>query len=165
VVDKKFGKPGWGNIIPIFLFCLLPVLSLYNFILFHSVAEIFSIAVAGGIFMVAWNSRRFMSNNYLLILGIAYLFIGIIDLAHTLSYKGLNIFSGFGANLPTQLWISARYMESLSLLIAPFYFNKRVNSFSVLSIYSMITVLIFCSIFVFHIFPDCFIENQGLTLF
>ncbi len=53
--------------------------SLYNYLLFHSIAELFSVVVAIGIFMLAWNSRRFLDNSYLLFLGIAYLFIGALD--------------------------------------------------------------------------------------
>ncbi len=48
--------------------------SLYSFLLFHSLVELFSIVVAGGIFIITWNSRRFFGNNYLLLIGIDYLF-------------------------------------------------------------------------------------------
>ena len=71
--------------------------SLYSYLLFHSLAEIFSIVVACGIFMITWNARRFLDNNYLLFIGIAYLFIGCFDLLHTLAYKGMGVFSGNGA--------------------------------------------------------------------
>ena len=50
----------------LFVLCLS---SLYNYLLFHSLVEIFSIIVACGIFIVAWNSRRFLDNNYLLFIG------------------------------------------------------------------------------------------------
>ena len=50
----------------LFVLCLS---GLYNYLLFHSLAEIFSIIVACGIFIVAWNSRRFLDNNYLLFIG------------------------------------------------------------------------------------------------
>ena len=83
------------------VFLGLYLTSLYNYLLFHSLAEIFSIVVACGIFMVAWNSRRFLDNNYLLLLGIAYLFVGGLDLIHTLTYKGMGIFQGYGTNLAT----------------------------------------------------------------
>ncbi len=95
--------------------------SLYNYLLFHSLVELSGVVVACGVFMLAWNSRRFLDNNYLLFIGIAYLFVACLDLVHTLAYKGMNIFRGYDANLPTQLWIAARYMESLSLLIAPWF--------------------------------------------
>ena len=87
--------------------------SLYSYLLFHSFAEMFSIVVACGMFMLAWNSRRFLDNTYLLFLGIAYLFIGGMDLIHTLAYKGMGVFQGYGTNLATQLWIASRFVESL----------------------------------------------------
>ncbi len=46
-----------------------------NFLLFHSLVELFSIIVACGIFMIAWNSRRFIDNNYLLLIDISFLFV------------------------------------------------------------------------------------------
>ena len=66
--------------------------SLYNYLLYHSLAELFSVVIAVGVFAIAWNSRRFLENNYLLYLGIAFLFVGTIDLAHTLFYKGMRSF-------------------------------------------------------------------------
>ena len=92
--------------------------SLYNYLLFHSIAELFSIIIACGVFMITWNARRFIRNNYLLFIGLAYLFVGGLDLVHTLGYRGMAIFKGYHTNLATQLWIAARYVESLSLLIA-----------------------------------------------
>jgi hypothetical protein len=42
-----------------------------------------------------------MHNNYLLLLGIAYLFVGNLDLLHTLSYKGIRpVFPGTRPQLP-----------------------------------------------------------------
>jgi len=59
--------------------------SLYSFILFHSLAEIFSIVIGCSIFILAWNSRRRLDNDFLLFLGIAYLFVSGLDLMHTLA--------------------------------------------------------------------------------
>lgn len=139
--------------------------SLYNYLLFHSLAEFFSIAVACGIFMIAWNSRRFMENNYLLVMGIAYLFIGGLDMIHTLAYKGMGIFPEYGANLPTQLWIAARYTESISLLIAPLFLSRKLPHKLVLAGYAVATTLLLLSIFYWKVFPDCFLEGSGLTPF
>ncbi len=143
----------------------LYVSSSYNYLLFHSLAEIFSIVIAFGIFAIAWNSRPFLDNNYLLFIGIAYLIVGGVDLLHTLSYKGLAIFSGFGANLPTQLWIAARFMESLSLLIAPLFFHRRLKANLVFLAYSLAVTVILLSTFYWKNFPACFVEGVGLTPF
>ena len=139
--------------------------SLYSYLLFHSLVELFSIVIACGIFMLAWNSRAFLDNNYLLFLGIAYLFVGGLDLVHTLAYKGMNIFQGYGANLPTQLWISGRYMESVSLLIAPLFLGRRINIKVAFFAYAVAITLLLATIFYWNIFPDCFIEGVGLTTF
>jgi PAS domain S-box-containing protein len=139
--------------------------SLYSYLLFHSTAEIFSIVVACGVFMVAWNSRRFLDNNYLLFIGIAYLFVALIDLIHTLAYTGMGVFPGYATNLPTQLWISARYVESLSLLIAPLLLKRKLRTNLVFVGFTSASVLLLCSIFYWNVFPDCFIEGYGLTSF
>ena len=99
--------------------------SLYSYLLFHSLAEIFSIVIAFSIFVLAWNCRNIIDTNYLIFLGIGYLFVGFIDIIHTLAYTGMGVFPGYGSDLPTQLWIAARYMESISLLLACFIINKK----------------------------------------
>ncbi|MCX5798313.1 MAG: hypothetical protein NTU90_01890, partial [Proteobacteria bacterium] len=119
---------------------------------------------AFAIFILAWNTRRLLDNHYLLFVGIAYLFVGCIDLVHTFAYKGMNIFQGFDANLPTQLWIIARYMESISLLIAPFFIIRKVKVPIVFAMYSLSTLFILL-LFLWRVFPDCFIEGMGLTTF
>ena len=143
----------------------LYISSLYNYLLFHNLAELFSVVIAAGIFMVAWNSRKFIENDYLLLLGIAYLFVGGVDLMHTLAYKGMNIFPGFDANLPTQLWIFARYLQSISLLLAPLFLTRRLNYRIAAGVYAVVSVLGLLAIFEWGIFPDAFVEGSGLTTF
>src|SRR4030043_1275680 len=149
----------------ILVFLGLYLTSLHHYLLFHSLAEIFSIVVACGIFMIAWNSRQFFTNNYLLFIGIAYLFVAGVDLVHTLAYKGMNIFKGYETNLPTQLWISGRYLESISLFIAPFFFRRKLKIHFVFLGYSVAVSFLFMSIFYWEVFPVCFIERKGLTPF
>ena len=140
--------------------------SFYSYLLFHSLAEIFSIVIAFSIFILVWNCRNFIDNNYLIFLGITYLFIGFIDLIHTLAYAGMGVFTGYGANLPTQLWISARYLQSISLLMACFILDKKKIKIDLFLLgYTILLSLLFLSIFYWKIFPACFIEGSGLTLF
>ncbi len=143
----------------------LYLISIQNFLLFHSIAESFSIVIACGIFMVVWNSRRFIENNFFLIIGIAYLFISSIDLIHMLSYKGIDIFPGHTTNLPTQLWIAGRYLQAFTLFAAPFFINKKIRVSYIYYPFLVLTAVIFLSIFYWKIFPICFIENVGLTTF
>jgi signal transduction histidine kinase len=137
----------------------------YSYLLFHSLAELFSVVIAVGVFAIAWNSRRFLENNYLLFLGIAYLFVGVTDLVHALAYKGMEVFPGYGANLPTQLWIAARYQEAVALLLAPWFLNRRLHPVAAFAGYFLAFTLLLLAIFYWRIFPVCFVEGVGLTPF
>lgn len=136
-------------------------ISIYNFLLFHSLAELFSIVVAITVFVLAWNTRRFTNNHFLFFIGVSYLFAALIDLLHTLAYKGMGVFPG-DANLPTQLWIAARYLQSISFLTAVVFLRRTINPHLLFVVFSVVTVLLLASIAV-GIFPDCYVN--GLTPF
>jgi len=167
-------------VILIIIIGLLYLVSRANYLFFHSLVEIFSIFIAYVIFLIVWKSRARLENRALIFIGIAYFFVASLDLLHTFAYKGMGIFPQSNTNLPTQLWIAARYLESVSLLIAPLlltgtyagYAKKNIEPaakrkfFSrVFLIYTGITFALILSIFVFRNFPDCYIEGSGLTPF
>jgi len=137
-----------------------------NYLLFHSIAEMVSIVVAAAVFIVTWSSIRYIQNPYLITVGISYLFIGIIDLLHTLSYKGMPIFTDYDY-YANQLWIGARYLESLTLLVSfgLLLGYRKVSKKTVFSLYLGITALLLATIFYWKIFPECFVEGKGLTPF
>ena len=139
--------------------------SLYSYLLFHTFAEIFSTAVALAIFLLLWNVRRSMDNNYLLFIGVAYLFVGALDLLHTLAYKGMGVFEAYQENVPAQLWVGVRYIQSLSFLVAPFFLGKRLNLKFVVASYLFASFLLLGSIFSWEVFPACFVPGVGLTPF
>lgn len=144
----------------------LYLISRYHYLLFHSLVEIYSISIAFAIFMVAWNSRAVATNSYLSVVGVAYLFIGFLDLLHTLSYKGMQIFLDYDY-YANQLWIATRYMESLTLLLGFLAVGrKRSPDMRVVFLfYLAVTAVLVASIFVFKTFPVCFVEGVGLTPF
>lgn len=147
---------------------------LHSYLLFHTFVELFTVVIAFGIFAIAWSSRRYIGNIFLLLIGISYFFVGSLDLIHALTYKGLNIIQYPDTNLPTQLWIAARYMEAFSFLLA-FLFSKEENpkvfalarkkSHRIFFTYAAISAVIFSSIFLTDIFPDAYREGSGLTPF
>jgi PAS domain S-box-containing protein len=160
-------KPAWYLSILAFavIFTGLYFASLYSYLLFHSIAEIFSIMVAFSIFVIAWNARRLLDNSYFIFIGIAFLFVGLLDLAHTLAYSGMGVFPEYGTNLATQLWVVARYLQSLSLLLAPLFIGRRLKVNWLLLGYGLVTALLLVSIFYWGNFPVCFVEGAGLTPF
>jgi len=89
-----------------------------------------------------------------------------MDLFHTMSYKGMHIFTDYDY-YANQLWIAARYFESIILLLAFIFIKskKQINVYVLFGIYSVITLLIMLSIFTWKIFPICFVDGVGLTPF
>ncbi|MCL4554201.1 MAG: ATP-binding protein, partial [Actinobacteria bacterium] len=143
----------------------LYALSRTNYLLFHGIAEVFSSVVAFAIFALAWNSRHMVDNDYLLFIGMGYLFVAGVDLVHMLAYRGMGVFPGQSANLATQLWIVARYLEAFALLLAPLFLRRRARTLVVLPAFALATGLALASIFAWHIFPACFVDGVGLTAF
>ena len=135
----------------------LTILLISYDLLFHSIAEIISIVISGGIFFIGWNSRKYMEGSFFLILGTSFLFISVIDLFHTLSYSGMAIFVDYDANLPTQLWIAARYWQSISYLLASLAINKKVKASYLMVSGVVISSILFITIF-YGIFPTCYVE-------
>ncbi|MFW6139497.1 MAG: MASE3 domain-containing protein [Spirochaetota bacterium] len=158
---RHYAFTAWGVV------CLMGMylLKQYSYLLFHSAAEMFSIVIVCSIFLIAWNSRRFMDNNYVLFLGVAYLFIAGLDALHTFAYKGMGVFPDYGSNLSTQLWITARYMEAFSLFLAPFFIYRRPRPWSIFFSNCAVTALLLGTIFYWKVFPTCYVEPGGLTRF
>jgi len=138
----------------------------HSYLLFHSIAEFFSIFVAMTIFLIVVNTWRVITNQYFLFVGIAYGFIALLDTLHTLSYTGMGVFTGYDYYAP-QLWIASRYMESISMVLAFYYLgeNRRVNVPWLVTAYCVVTAGVVLSILYFRDFPVCFVPGKGLTTF
>ena len=137
-----------------------------GYILFHTFVELFSIVVAFAVFIVTWNSRKMQDNGFLHLVGISYIFIGALDLLHTLTYKGMNLIpvDGFPAN---QFWVATRMLEALTLFtgVLLLRYRKKWNSDLAFLGYFAISLLIILAILVWKIFPICFVEGFGQTPF
>lgn len=146
------------------VYIFLYITSRFNFLLAHTIAESFCIIIAFTIFIIFWNAQKNVTNLFLLYFGIAALFIGILDYLHTASYPGIYIFEN---NYNFELWIAARYLESLALL-SSLLLRKRNISISktfVFLTYAVITLLFILSIFYWRNFPDSYSHGSGLSIF
>ncbi|APV44752.1 PAS domain S-box-containing protein [Dehalogenimonas formicexedens] len=142
------------------------ILSRADYLLFHSIVELLGVAITFSIFVIAWNARRFMSNDYLLFIGVGFLFVSILSAMHTLSYRGMGVFIGFEpTNLAAQFWIAARYLQSFTLILAPLFIHRRLNSNLAFTVFGIATALIIMSILVWQVFPAAFVTGSGLTAF
>lgn len=104
--QKTFLAGFWGVVI-----FLLYSLSRWNYLLFHSIIEFLAIFTGFAMFLFAMAASSVNRNTVVQKLGWLYLGVASIDTLHTLSYKGMGVFPGYTANLPTQFWILGRLVE------------------------------------------------------
>lgn len=147
---------------PTFLATLLILVAQYDFLAFHTLAEIFAVIISLMMFAIAWVTSSYSKNNFLIFLACGYLWVGILDMVHMMSYKGLPFFDNSGGNMSTQFWIVARYIEATLLFLAPFSVNRKINKYLVVFIPGVISVTLFFLITDGY-FPIFFIEGSGLT--
>jgi hypothetical protein len=164
---KRALFPGrWtATVLGLLMLAGIGVSRLYGYLLFHSLAELLGISIAIGIFMIAWHSRGIADIPYFLFLGIAGLCVAGIDLLHTLGYTGMGVFKGATSNLPTQLWIAARSVESLVFFFAPLFIGKKPKPQILLLGAAVVFSGLVLMIFQTDLFPVCWVEGSGLTSF
>jgi PAS domain S-box-containing protein len=106
-----------------------------------------------GIFMITWNSRYRLKNNFYLFWGTSYLFYGFIILFHFLFYEGIGILINTSSALSIIFWLIGGYYLSISFLISTFFTEQPINFQKCLWGLFLITVL-FIGIVICDFFSD-----------
>ncbi len=147
-------------------FAALWLTSTYSYLFFHSIAEIFIVAVAAAVFMVSWSARGYPESQPFVLLGIGYLFVAILEILHTLSYEGMNILP-VGQDHATKLWIAARGLQAVVTLAFAVLVRLRRTAPSLVAFLAIgaLAAIAILSIFVWDVFPLCFVEGSGVTPF
>ncbi|MCD6191445.1 MAG: EAL domain-containing protein [Sulfurimonas sp.] len=148
--------------VPIALTILLIILK-FNFIylVFHTFAEYFAVFVSFSITLVSYYTFRFTKNRYLLFIGLGYFWIAILDILHTQTYPGMNLYDITTANTTLTFWVLTRVFEASILLTAPFM--RHIN-FSTLKISFSLGILTLGITFLAFLSPlELFITGEGLT--
>ena len=161
----KLFRPIWSVklwLVPLILSLFLIALTQQDYLIFHVLAEFFAVVISFILFAVAWQTYEFSKNFFLLFIACAYFWLGALDLAHALTYKGMGIIVQNDSNTATQFWIATRYMEAAFLLAAPFVAYKSLNRFAVFIFPGLIATTLSLLILA-GTFPTVFIEGQGLT--
>lgn len=137
----------------------------FGYPVFHTLAELLVVVIASATFMVVWNSRRYVDNGALVILGITYFFAASVDVLHALAYKGVGLIPGSTSDQATQLWLVARYIQTSAMVIAPLVAARRLRPQGVFVAYALATLAGVTSVLWIDVFPSAFVEGRGLTPF
>ena len=150
---------------------LYAVMNVSHYLIFHNIAEFFSVIVSFSIFGIGWYAYEQTNNRHILFLSTAFFVIGWLDFFHALSFFGMPAF--FTQNSPNkaaQYWIAARLFMALFFLRSAFIYPNTQRfglSKTVLMIECFVfPALVFMGITFFHEqMPVTIAEGVGLTPF
>lgn len=135
-----------------------------HYLLFHTMAEIIAIMVNFSIFSLVWTARHQLSNHYLTLLGSAYGAIGLVDIFHALTFKGMTLLPDVTTNYPTQLWLIARLIEAVAVVLAPLLIRHPLGFVRPALAFGLVGGIGVLSVFKGWL-PTAFEDGVGLTPF
>lgn len=156
----------WQIWLPPILFCFLNLIIYHytNFLVFHTIVETASAFIGFTALTVATTTIKFTSNTFIIFIALSVGWASCIDIAHTLSYKGLNILSGGGGNQSSQLWVCARFLQAISYVLSPYFFTHKLKLWKINFFFLLYTTLVLFCVFSGY-FPQTYSDNYGVTLF
>jgi hypothetical protein len=135
----------------------------------HTIAELVAVSISFLLFGIVWNAYSLERSGNLVILGCAALAVGLLDLGHALSYRGMPDFiTPSGPAKGINFWLAARTVAALSLLAVairrPLPLKKETTRYLLLAASLAISALVFWLV-LFHpaLWPASFIDGVGLT--
>ena len=141
-----------------------------NYLPLHTGLEFISIAVSVMVFALAWNLRRQADNSHLMLLGVGFLAVSLIDFAHTLSYAGMPVWvTPSGPEKAINFWLTGRLIAALVLLAvagqAVSHWSENACRSAVLAALLVSAVLVWLGLYRAELLPRTFVSGQGLTAF
>ncbi len=146
---------------------LLFLLNRINYLLIHTLIEFFCIVLVTAVFLVGWKTRHLVCNQFFTILAAGFLTSGMVDLLHTLAYKGLQIIPVESADESAQLWLIARTFAALAFLLASFSLGRQdyTTDKGWLLGFLLFGLSALTLVWPLDVFPTCFVEGEGPTPF
>ena len=139
-----------------------------NYLTIHILIETFIIVTCFTIAIQAWLIFPYILSNQRLYIGALFLATGLLEILHTLSYKGMPYFimesSAYSA---TWFYIIGRVMQALGLLLIFTIKRKQVQSRQRWIIYSLgVLFAVVCAVLIYSpikLLPDLVIDGVGPT--
>jgi signal transduction histidine kinase/CheY-like chemotaxis protein len=158
------------------LFVLMPFLpvlhlftSLDSYLTAHQTVETFSAIVACMIFGIGWHAHKFHRAGNLGLLGVAFLGVAALTIAHNMSYAGMPAFvTPAGPEKAIAFWLALRFMGVLGLLSAallPWRPFRQAYWYRMLlaGIIALVGLIVWAVLWHQDDLPRTFIPATGLT--
>ncbi|HEY9063066.1 MAG TPA: MASE3 domain-containing protein [Pseudobacteroides sp.] len=155
------------------MFLLAPLfnktIGVSSYLSWHTIFEFISILVSFCVFILSYYAYRQNRRLRGIFIANVFLIMGIIDIFHTLSFKGMPYFliENSNANRATTYWIIARLIGAIGITVGSFIkINKksRINRkvFLVISIAFSLSIVVVVT-YLPHALPAMYIEGIGVT--
>lgn len=142
-----------------------------NYLPLHITLEIVSITVAFMVFAIGWRSWLSAPPLPITLIACGFLGVGLLDIAHLLSYQGMPAFITPGnPEKAINFWLTSRLLAGLTLLAAvslPWTASIRRWQRNATLLATLLAVLLISLLFLFgsdHV-PTTFDADEGLTTF
>jgi len=140
-----------------------------TFLFWHSAIELFAVVVAMLIFMTGYRAILSARKGAVVLLGVAFFGVGLLDLLHTMSYVGMP--DAVTANSPHKsifFWLAARLLAAAALLLYVSLptvpdVSKLQKRLALALMLAVVGVLGYVGLFLPDRVPALFIQGTGLT--
>lgn len=160
------------------LFAFMPALpritlftDLDDYLAAHQTVESFTTVVAGLVFGISWNSQKSGRSGNFSILAAGFLGIALLNIGHTLSYKGMPTFvTASGPEKAIAFWFAERALAVTCLLAAALrpwrpFLHARSHGVVLAAVLAWVALAFYAALFRLEDLPRTFIPGQGLTTF
>lgn len=139
----------------------------------HTGLEVAAVTVAVMVFGITWNTQGYRPDGRALMLGIGFLGVALLDLAHLLAYPGMPDFiTPSGAEKAISYWLGARTLAALALISAALIPRSKSLTFDrgrryllLAGVLTLVIVILWVVLLHPEQLPRTFIPNSGLTRF
>jgi hypothetical protein len=148
---------------------LSPYLNPENYIAIHTILEFFSIAVSFLIFSYGWKLFSFTKSRKILMLSFLFFIVGVLDLLHTVTFKGMPFFiTESSIAKATWFWVAARVAESLLIVLVLILPERQLKMDSRRICLALCTIVLGTIMYMIFRYeqslPLLVIEGEGTTL-
>ena len=147
---------------------LYRVFSIDTFLTWHMVLELLSIVMSSAIFFITYYTFERSHRLRSIVLACTFLAVALVDLFHTLSYKGMPVFlTESSIAKATTFWILARLIAGFGLLAAAFIPHNKLLAkhrfFPIVAVLALCGALLYAVTYCLEAFPVLYAEDVGLA--
>lgn len=140
---------------------------------FHTSIEMVSVAISAMIFGAVWTTQRYKPDGRILVLGLGFLGVGLLDWSHALSYVTMpQFFTVNTSEKAINFWLMARLWSGLVFLLIAFWPSRLAKRRGYGSRYLALAVMVvivvashFIVLYYQDSIPSTYTEGVGLTAF